>query len=376
MAWAERLPSGRYRAVYRDAHGARRSAGVFTHKPKAERAAAAAEQTARNNPWTAADSGHRTWGEWCTEWWPTRMVEPGTAARGESPRDVHLIPKWGTTPIGSITRHDVRTWVLALTRTAHGTAADGRVLSPSTVQRIVHLFSASMEAAVDAGIITVNPAARVTVPKAPPAQERFLTHTEFEKLVDEMPTLADWLIAQMLVNTGLRWGELAGLHWNRLHLDRGLVYVVETYDEVQHRIKPYPKGRRARDVPIPPWLVDQLADLDRSDGPCPVPHTTGKCRSGLVLTTPGGAVLRDTNWSNRVWRPAVARAGLDGVRPHDLRHTYASWLLQAGVSLARVGKLMGHMSPVTTQKYAWLEATDPTEVVAALPAPRLPHEPG
>lgn len=374
MGWAEKLPSGRYRAVYRDAHGRRRSAGTFTHKPKAERAAAAAEHGARRNLWADPDAGKRPWGEWCQEWWPTRGVEPGTATRDASARDQHLFPRWGNTPIGAISRQDVKAWVAALTRTESATAGDGRKLSPSTVQRIVRLFSSSLEAAVDAQILMVNPATRVRLPKPPPAQERFLTVAELEKIVEELPTLADWLIVQFLVNTGLRWGEMAGLHRDRVHLDRGLLRVVETYDEAEHRIKSYPKGRRVRDVPIPAWLVAQLAELDVTSAPCPVPHATGRCRSGLLLTTAGGAVLRDTNWSNRVWRPAVARAGLEGVRPHDLRHTYASWLLQGGRPLSEVGKLMGHVSPATTQKYAWLAQTDAAGVLDALPgAPRLPH---
>lgn len=372
MAWAERLPSGKYRGKYRDHASTKRTVKgpdgrtrLFTHKAEAVRVAASKEGDARKSIFADPDAAKRTWGEWCTEWWPTREVEPGTAQRDASRRDKHLTPKWETTPLGAIRRHDVKAWARSL-------LASG--LSPSTVQRILHLFSASLSAAIDAEILEANPASRIKLPAGAQAVERYLTTDEFEAIAAELPTLHDWLIAQFLVNTGLRWGEMAGMHMHRAVLDRGIVSVQETYDEKTHRIKAYPKGRRARIVPVPSWLADALGDVTRSGNRCGVPHTVGRCRSGLLFTTARGKPMRDSNWSTRVWGPAVVRAGLSGVRVHDLRHTYASWLLQAGRPLSEVGKLMGHVSSATTDKYAWLADIDAEDVLSALPAaPDLPH---
>lgn len=168
-------------------------------------------------------------------------------------------------------------------------------------QRAVHLLSASLSAAVDAEVIQVNPAARLKLTKGAQAQKRFVTRAEYDALFGQMPTERDQLVLAMLVHTGPRWGELAGLHWNRVDLERGMLKVVEVYDEKTGRMKAYLKGKATRDVPLPPTLVEQLAALPRGASPCPVPHTTGRCRSSLVLTTENGAVLRNVNWSNRVW---------------------------------------------------------------------------
>lgn len=404
MAWAERLPSGKYRGVYRDHTGKKRTvktAGtnrsrLFTHKAEAVRVAATKEGDARVSIFADPDAALRPWGDWCTEWWPLRGgVEDGTVQRDESRRDAYLTPRWEKVPLGAIRRHDVKAWAQDLLRKP---GARGRPLSPSTVQRIVHLFSASLVAAVDAELIPTNPAARIDLPQGAQAVERFLTRGEFDTAVAELPTLHDWLVAQFLVNTGVRWGEMAGLHVDRVHLDRGLIRVVETYDEKMHRIKAYPKGRKVRDVPLPPWLAKALTQIDPLPGPCGLEHTAGRCRGPLLFTTARGAVMRDTNWGNRIWLPAVSPArcrkhvdeddpvvGCKMCRPglfprprvHDLRHTYASWLLQGGRPLAEVGMLMGHVSPATTQKYAWLARTDATAVTDALgPAPRLPHANG
>lgn len=365
MAWAEKLPSGKYRGVYRDATGARRSAGTFTHKPKAERAAAAKEQVARRSMRRDPEGYKRPWGEWCDEWWPTRGVEASTLRNDASRRRNHLDPRWRDVPIGSITRQDVKSWAAQLRRQG---------LGPESVKRAVHLLSASLVAAVDHEVIDANPAARLKLPGGPPAPERYLTHEEYAAIRDQLPTVRDQLVCDLLVNTGLRWGEMAGLHWKRVDLQRGRLRVVETFDEPDGRMKAYPKGKRVRDVPLTPDLVARLGELERGRGDCGVEHAVGRCPGRLVLTTDEGAVLRNSNWAYRVWAPSVELSGVGHVRPHDLRHTYASWLLQRGISLADVGKLLGHVSPQTTQRYAHLAETPDAAVIEALTAPRLPHE--
>lgn len=364
MAWAEKLPSGRWRGVYRDGAGRRRSAGTFTHKVKATNAAGALEQQARRDAWRDADSFLRPWGEWCERWWASRVVEDSTR-RGDTHRKKnHLEPRWANVPIGSITRHDVREWVAAL----------HRELGPESVKRVVHLFSASMNAAVDAEVIPANPAARLKLVGGAPAQERYLTRDEYAAIRAQLPTPRDQLVADVLVNTGLRWGEAAGLHLARIDTARGVVRVVETYDETEKRMKAYPKGKRVRDVPLVPELAASFGESTTGAKTCGAEHPAGHCVGPLALTTEEGAPLRNSNWAYRVWHPAVKAAGVGRCRVHDLRHTYASWLLQEGIPLAEVGRLLGHVSPQTTQRYAHLAETPSAAILAALRAPRKPHD--
>lgn len=238
-------------------------------------------------------------------------------------------------------------------------------VSAEHVKRIVHLFSASMNAAVDAEVIPANPALRLKLQGGAPAQERFLTRDEYAAIWMQLPTVRDQLIADVLVNTGLRWGEAAGLHVARIDTERAFLRVVETYDQDENKIKAYPKGKRIRDVPLVPELVEAFKDMPRK-GACGVPHDSGRCISPLALTTAEGHPLRNSNWASRVWVPAVKAAGVGHVRIHDCRHTYASTLLQAGVSLAEVGRLLGHVSPQTTAKYSHLSETPSAAVLAAL----------
>lgn len=359
MAWTEKLPSGKHRGLYRDAAGRRRSVGTFPHKAAAMRAAAAKEIEVRRRLRDDPDAHKKLWGVWVEEWWPTRGVEPSTERTDRGRLEKHLKPRWEGVQLGAIRRYDVKRWVADLLRGG---------MSPSTAQRCVHLLSASLVAAVDAEILDGNPAARIDVAKGGQKVERFLTHAEFDAVLEQMSTDDERLVAEFLAYTGLRWGEMAGLHAHRVDLARAQVWVVETYDEKSSQIKAYPKGEAARSVPLTASLVEQLKTrlADRPTGPCGVDHRLGDCRHRLVFTSPRGSVLSNSNYANRVWLPALLDAKVERARLHDLRHTYASWLLQAGVSLAEVGQLLGHKVAATTQRYAHLGEVRHDSVLAAL----------
>lgn len=378
MAWSEKLPSGKYRGVYRDAHKAKRSAGVFTHKARAERAAGAREELARKSMRRDPEAFRRPWGEWVTEWWETRDVEPSTLKVDTGRLERHLKPAWAVAPIGYITRQDVKAWAAKMKR-------DG--VGATTIQRCVHLLSASLSAAVDAEVLDANPAARLKVTGTAKSQERYLTREEFALLREQMPTTGDQLVIDMMVHTGMRPGECSGLHWNRVDLERGMVRVIETFDEAAGGIKPYPKGKQGREVPLTPELVESLtvehdtrvaAGEDLRAG-CGVEHRGAPCRSALVLRSESGTVLRFSNFAYRAFKPALDASGVGHARPYDLRHTFASWKIQAGVTLAELGKLMGHRSTQTTAIYAHLSDEYSAAVMASfgrdgsVAAPELPH---
>ena len=327
---------------------------------RAERAAASREQDSRKWVGRDAEPSRRTWGEWCAEWWPTRGVEASTLRNDEHRRRNHLEPRWASVQLGAITRQDVKAWAATMRRQG---------LGPESVRRAVHLLSASLVAAIDAEILDANPAARIKLASGPPAQERYLTGEEYAAIREHLPTTEDQLIADVLVHTGLRWGEMAGLHGARVDLRLGVVRVVETYDENAGTIKGYPKGKRVRPVPLTDAVLEQVEPLVVKRGTCGVDHDLGRCPSPLLLTTAEGKPLRNSNWAYRAWGPAVAASGVGHVRPHDLRHTAASWALQNGRSLAEVGQLLGHVSPQTTQRYAHLAAPDHSGMRAALHAP-------
>jgi integrase len=117
-----------------------------------------------------------------------------------------------------------------------------------------------------------------------------------------------------------------------------------------------PKNHQRRSVPIPRFLVDELAA-----------HIAGKRRNELVFMAPGGGPLRNTNFRSRVFHPAAASVGLAGVTPHDLRHTAASLAVAAGANVKAVQRMLGHGSAaMTLDVYAELFDDDSDAVAKRL----------
>lgn len=333
------------------------------HRNRATALRVAGEHEARDRRGELTDGGRcPTWGEWLPIWLEGRIVEPSTAAGDAHRIRTYLLPQWGRQRLNRIRLGDVQAWANTLGRTD---------AAPSTVEKVVRLFSASMTAAVrhDRIPVLTNPCTGVRLARAAPGHERYLTRDEVDRLVYHLNEPYR-LAVLILAGTGLRWGEFAGLHWHRV-LDTGLIDVVETWDSTARRIKPYPKSHKRRTVPIPSWLAEPLAEAaDRAPRrrDCGLPHAHGgaRCRSGLVVAGRLGAPLDDRNFGRRQFAEAYTAAGIDALRVHDLRHTYASWLVQAGVSLQEVQRLLGHASITTTQRYAHLGLSQHAHVLAAL----------
>ena len=122
------------------------------------------------------------------------------------------------------------------------------------------------------------------------------------------------------------------------------------------------KNRTHRTVAIPRFLRDALSHhLDGYVGPS---------SESLVFTTDDGTPLRLSNFRNRVWKPAVARTGIEpGLRIHDLRHTAASLLISSNVHPKVVQEHLGHSSITTTMdRYGHLYPEDRLKVADALDA--------
>lgn len=372
MAWAEKQRSGRWLGIYRTKKGERRTTGeTFTRKSDAVREAGDLESKSRKTGWHDPKNGDITWGEWRTIWEASRSIEGSTARNERSMIDLWIAPHWEDAPLSEISNQDVREWMAEVRAT--NTAVDEfgapddehpKYLATSSVRRYLNPFVSSLTAAVDAGRIPANPAYGVKLPPIPEPDRVFLTKDEYQAYFDALPDDRARAEAEFLVTTGVRFGEFAGLHANRLLIADDIVQIQEVWDGTE--IKPYPKGGRARMVP----LVDRsLAYWQKPTAArCGLNHREGKCRSALAFPARRGGAWDSRNYTRSVMEPALKKAGLDdlGLTLHDFRHTYASWLAQDGVPLGKIAELLGHASQRTTEIYAHFRPSEKSDVERAL----------
>lgn len=271
-----------------------------------------------------------------------RKHKDTTRAQVDSHMRNHLLPYFGDRPIGSIRPAHVEAWV----------ARTEQVIAPSTLRVVFAWLNRIMGDAVRDRLIRDNPCTGIELPEVVEREVQPLPLDAVDALAEAMPP---HLRAAVLVAAwaGLRQGEVLGLRTHRLdllgrgHDERGRrkppsIYVAEQLQTIGGAapvLVPPKTKRSVRRVPIPPHLVEVLAAHLAAYPPGD---------NGFVFTNTVGRPIR-RNLFGEVWRPAVARAGLTkGTRFHDLRHTYASMLIEAGESVVVVSKRLGHASATET----------------------------
>lgn len=349
----------RWRGRYFDATGSRRSR-TFDTRAAAKRWAAAEEDKVARGQRSDPVAAKMRWGVWCDRWLAAKPIEPRSLRTLESTVRAHVRPRWGEVALLGITRLDVQAWVNTIARKR----------SASTTRKALYALSNSLQVAVVEGILTANPCVGIVVPTVPTGQERYLTDVEAGRILYHLD--GRWrVLAELMLGTGLRLSEATGLHRARVDLDGQRLQVIETYDPAvkpSGEMRGYPKSKRRRAVPLSPELAELLAQHLALRPPLPTcerPHRAGRCPGGLVFRGERDAPIDGHNFASRQWRQACELAGLPGVHLHDLRHTYASRLVQQGVPLERVQLLLGHADLSTSQIYAHLVPTDDWDEVRA-----------
>src|SRR5690242_973885 len=199
VSWVEKLDSGRYRGVYRDADGRRRSR-TFERRALAT-AWLAAEATDRaRGQWVDPRDGAVPLDAWAAQWFAVRTVRPTTAASDQGRYDTHLAPTLGEVLIKDITPLRVKALVADLA---------GR-RSPATVRHVHALLSTMLGDAVHEGLLLSNPCARTKLPAPRPPAACFLTPEQIGVLAEVIDPRYRTLLL-IAAGTGMRWGELAGL---------------------------------------------------------------------------------------------------------------------------------------------------------------------
>lgn len=195
---------------------------------------------------------------------------------------------------------------------------------PATYNRLANIYRSALKLAKRAGWIGSAP--EIQRRKVEPYDPRYLTGKEWDNLYHELPAHLKPMAA-FAVSTGLRWSNVARLTWDRVDINRKIAWIPASKA----------KGRKPISIPLSQAAIQAL-------------RSTQGHRKGFVFTYDGEPI----GSAKTAFLAAVRRAGLEGFRWHDFRHTWASWHVMAGTSPAVLQELGGWSSPDMVRRYAHL----------------------
>ncbi len=259
-----------------------------------------------------------------SEYVPVRC-KTSTAAAARSVVERHILPALGSLPLAAVGRAQAAEFHQSMYQT------------PAVANMAVRILSSMYGLAEGWGMVpegAPNPC-RSLVKFPERRRERFLTEAEFDRLGEALDRVeaeggasASAVAAiRLLALTGCRRSEILGLRWEHVALEAA-----------ELRLPDSKTG--ARVIPLPPQAAELLTGLPRIPG-----------NPWVIPGRMPGTHLRNID---EAWRAIRERAGLGGVRVHDLRHSYASRALALGESLPMIGRLLGHGQLETTARYAHL----------------------
>ena len=259
---------------------------------------------------------------------------PASVREDTSMIDNILLPKIASKKVNAVTRRDV----------------DGITTSlkdhPHRANRVRALLSKMFSLAVDWGWRADNPVVGVEFFRENP-RERWLNDSELQRLSEALaahPNQMNANAVRLLILTGARKSEVLSAEWPQFDLEKGL-WTKSAHFTKQHRLHHVPLS-----LPVMRLLQDMSSDSRRHQRflfPARIQRKSGEKTGPEDNDKP----MQDIK---HFWQQVRRSAGLNDVRLHDLRHTYASHLASDGVSLTVIGKLLGHTQMATTQRYAHL----------------------
>lgn len=361
----------RYRVQYRKPDGSPTSKRGFKTKRDANLFLSTVAVKKATGTYFDPQAAKITIGELGDDWLRNKKkaLKPSAYAPLETSWRVYVQPRWGTTQIGVVRPSAVETWIrelgegVAKTNRVR-TGLNGKPRSASVVLRAVGVLAGILDGAVRDERIPKNPARGASNLPRKKSQKprRYLTHEQVWRLADAAPDATRKTLLLTLAYTGIRWGEAVALRVRDVNIVRRRLSIDRTATEVEGVIHTGPpKSWEKRTVPFPVALRRLLEEQSRDKGP-----------DDLVFPgRHGGFLMRpDTSEGRSSWfLTALAKARLERLTPHDLKHTAASLAVSAGANVKVLQRMLGHKSAaLTLDIYADLFDDDLDGVAAALDA--------
>lgn len=334
--WEARITTGRDPGTGKQIQ---RSFTGKTQKEVREKMQAAAVEV---NHGTYTAPQRLTVGQWLDVWTDEYLgaVKPSTIRNYRDIIRLHIKPALGAIKLAELHAHTVQSFINGIDR------------APATVRLVCGVLSEALEKAVLLDYIPQNPVKRCTLPRKEQKEIHPLEDGEVAALLNAAAggPVENFIIVALF--TGMRMSEILGLTWDCVDFDKGTVTVnKQLAPPVQRKtgeIFTTPKNHKPRIVAAPPSVLAALISQRRK-------QSEMQLKAGLLWSNPHYLVFTDEMGGpipqrniERLFRAAADSAGLEDMRLHDCRHTYAVNAIRAGNDIKTIQGNLGHATAAFT----------------------------
>ena len=303
-----------------------------------------------------------TTGDYVTRWLGIYgpSLSPRTVKDYRSIVNRYIVPMLGHVPLAKLRAEHIQDVYVQLS---------ARGLSPLTVTHVHRLLHQALAHAVDWDLLDRNPCAKAKPPRGKSKAMRSLDRSEVQTFMDAIEGSRYRDVYLVDLYTGLRRSEVLGLRWLQVDTENATVSVIHGLHRLPGRgmvLLPTKTASSKRRVDVPARVVGVLHEI-RAHQMLSASETGLEWRpDGFVFATADGGPL-DPEKVTHEFRARMDRAGLDGFRLHDLRHSFATLMLAAGEHPKMVQTALGHSSiQVTMDIYGHLMPGAGKEAAARL----------
>ena len=333
--WEGRYTAGRDpetgRAIYKNVLG----------KTQAEAKAKLKQAIEEAKGLDTAKVGRYTIGQWMDVWfehYAKVKVCPSSHQTYRGYIDNHIKPNIGKIPLEKLTSLDLQKFYKKLLEKGRVDRLESRHqakgLSPKTVRNLHQIIASAMKLAKEQRLILADPTEGCALPRLEHREMQTLPVEQLQSFLREAKDSGVFELYYLELATGLRRGELLGLKWEDIDLERGDLRVKRQISRINGEVVEAPlKTKNAyRTLPLAADTIDVLKAQRKKTGDSP-----------WVFPSPTGGPISPDSVLHMLHR-VLKRAGLPKVRFHDLRHTFATLALQNGVDVKTVSGMLGHFS--------------------------------